>query len=131
MVLTKTADRANEKFLFVFALLPLMLCGVLTGGLHWYSCTASLLLLAVGLFLRISKIKITAVLYSIALIVVLAASLINTQGDFQTGLYETEKMVLFLATLLLGTTIEKREHILHCICIVSYYSTITRSPAIR
>lgn len=114
----------KEEYLPLIVCLSLLICTVLTGGLNWYSCIISLFLITVCILLKFKKIKLSSVIYAIVMLTIAMISLANTNGDFQVGLYETEKIVLFIATILVGTTISKRENILNSLYVMALASAV-------
>ena len=87
-----------------------LLCVLMSGGLHWHYCLVPLVLVTLPLCFYIkNKNGLVPACVSAVCIILMFTSLFFTKTDFQTGLYETEKTMLFFAVLLLSLNIDEKK----------------------
>ncbi|MBE6606256.1 MAG: O-antigen ligase family protein [Ruminococcaceae bacterium] len=117
--LIKNIEYKKFNYHEIILTVALLLSLIFTGGLYWYHCIIPILLIAICLISKLRQIKSSATIYSLLILAVSVISLYNTKGDFQTGVYEIEKIVLFIAALLSGTILNKKETITYGVYISS------------
>ncbi len=105
----KIKEYIKNNYIFIIFGFALLTSVIFTGGLNWHSCIIPLILLEGCCLIKIKEIKNNAVIFSVLILLLTMVSLFYTKGDFQTGIYETEKLVLFITALLLGTTLRKKD----------------------
>jgi len=101
-------NKQNIVILLLF--ITLMFSVVFFGGLYWQHSIIPMCLLTVALIISNKKeLSLFHTVFLSASLLLLAVSLIITNGDFQTGLYETEKLFLFYLAFLLGRNIDENK----------------------
>ena len=82
-----------------------MLCA---GGFNWQYCIIPLILMGIYLALNFKRINGTLGIASLALLILLTASVVSTKGDPKSAVYESEKLLCFISALLIGSTTDKK-----------------------
>ena len=103
-LITKSMKDKKVHIVPCIVAISIFVCTLLTGGLDWNNCIVSAVLLTVCAMSCIGKLKLAYNVSLGLLVFFLGLSLLGTKGDFQTGLYETEKLVMFVAAYFAGVS---------------------------
>lgn len=80
----------------------------MTGGLQWQMCIIPMFCLGIALICALERINNWGIIVAIGFVFLYGISLFITKGNFQNGLYESEKLLLFPLALVLGTAVNKK-----------------------
>ncbi len=80
----------------------------MTGGLQWQQCIIPMICLGIALACALKRVSSRGLIVAICFIIIGEISLCVTEGNFQNGLYESEKFLLFPLALVLGTAVNKK-----------------------
>ncbi len=107
---------AKRKYLTVTLLsAAFILCTVFNGGMYWQHCIIPIALLLICCLINFKDLTQGTWLIglcSIALTVLALLSLISTRGNFQNGVYECEKLLIFILALYVGKLFSQRQDII-------------------
>jgi hypothetical protein len=85
--------------------LVLIFTVIFTGGILSYHCIIPLVLMIALYFFFIKRHSSLVMLISFILVALVILSLFLTKGDFQSGVYESEKILLFVLAFVCGSSI--------------------------
>ena len=99
-----------------------ILCTVFNGGMYWQHCIFPIALLLICCLINFKELARGTMLIgacSIALAVLAVLSLISTRGNFQNGIYECEKLLLFILTLYVGKVFSQNHRVILKVLVVT------------
>ncbi|MBR5459813.1 MAG: hypothetical protein IKV53_03025 [Clostridia bacterium] len=99
-----------------------ILCTVFNGGMYWQHCIFPIALLLICCLINFKELARGTMLIgacSIALAVLAVLSLISTRGNFQNGIYECEKLLLFILALYVGKVFSQNRRVILKVLVVT------------
>ncbi len=92
-----------------------ILCTVFNGGMYWQHCIIPIALLFICCLINFKEMTQGTWLIglcSILLAVLTLLSLLSTSGNFQNGIYESEKLLIFILALYVGRLFSQKQNII-------------------